>query len=331
MTLRRFSATFEHRYTGGQYQDELFRYRLFVPRSLQPTKRYPLLIWLHGFGEAGSDNLLSLRHIEYLAFKDFYHTNPEQYQFFILVVQTTKDNPMWFKQSGREEPDDILTVLVDILRKTMREYPIDPDRISVMGVSSGGNGCWELALRYPDLFASAVPISSRGGDESRADRLKNIPIWVFHNLDDQGTPMTGDEAMVAAVQAAGGNVHLTLPTHIPELGRHDAWTDAFESHDILGWMLAQRRGASICWTPPGCDPWKWWHILILPCALLVIVRVAGYIDQRRQRTSPIADHSEAEENETDFCIGPILPECGKVEGFENQQSRDEIRKEVRHD
>ena len=91
----------------------------------------------------------------------------------------------------------------------------------------------------------------------------------------------------------------------------------------MDWMLAQRRGA-FCWTPPGCRPWQWWHILTLPCALLVFVRLAWSIEQwRRRRASPVAVASESETADADFSIGPLLlegePVESMVEGFQNRE------------
>ena len=225
----------EYRYTGGQYENELFRYRLFKPRSMQPGERYPLLLWLHGLGEAGSENLRSIRHLD-LLFGDLAHM--EKYRFFVLIVQCPRNNPTWFR--GSAVADDMLTVVAEILKKTICEQPVDRDRVYLAGVSSGGSGCWEMAMRYPDLFAAIVPMGSGGGDVSRAANLVSIPIWAFHSLDDKSTPPTGTMEMTTAVEHAGGNICLTLPAR----EQHDCWSVAFQKYDIMGWMLAQRRGGT---------------------------------------------------------------------------------------
>ena len=78
----------------------------------------------------------------------------------------------------------MMTVTLEILKQVMREYPVDPDRVYLAGVSTGGNGCWEMAMRYPDLFAAVMPMSSWGGNLSCAAELRNIPIWAFHFAED---------------------------------------------------------------------------------------------------------------------------------------------------
>ena len=265
--------THEHRYTGGQYQDELFKYLLFVPRNLKSGERCPLLVWLHGFRENGLDDQRSLRWLD-LILADSDHI--EKYRFFILVVQCPPENSSWFR-SMEDSPDDMLTVAYDVLQKTMREQPIDPDRVYLSGVSSGAGGCWEMAMRYPDVFAAVVPMASSGGDVSRVEKLKNIPIWVFHNIDDKDSSPAGDMEMTTAIEMAGGNVHLTLCK-----GRsHDCWNKAFQMN-VMDWMLEQRRG-SICWTPPGCQPWKWWHLGAVPCAFIVLVWLEWYWVRRRRK------------------------------------------------
>ena len=309
-----FADLFEahvHRYTGGQYHNELFRYRLFVPHSMEPTKQYPLLVWLHGLGEAGSDNQRNLNYLN-LLLDDPDHI--EQFRYFILVVQCPKMNPGWFHSygdvdSGVAQSDDILTVTAEILQKTMRKYPVDPDRVYLAGVCSGASGCWEMAIRYPELFAAVVPMTAPRGDVSRVTKLVNIPIWAFISISEQEN---GVKDMVAALKSVGGNVHLTV-TPTPS---HDSWSEPMRG-GVMDWMLTQRRGSPSCWTPPGYSTWQWWHILTLPCALLVFLRLAWCIEQRRRWRKAL----EPETTESDFSIGPLLPgyEPEIVEGFENRE------------
>ena len=275
-----FAALFkaeEYRYTGGRYENELFRYRLFVPRRLEPNKQYPLIVWLHGHGERGSNNKEQLLHLDRI----FDRETPEKYRFFMLVVQCTEANGCWY-QGGTDQAsqsDDMITVAMEILDKTMRERPVDPDRVYLSGVSSGGNGCWEAAMRYPELFAAVAPMSSGGGDESRAERLADIPIWAFHSRDDTCTPPEGVQRMVQAVKEAGGKVHLTLvPTSM-----HNSLPAAQGDHQIVEWLLSQRR-TSILWTPPGSSPdWQWWQVFGVPLALGVLICLGWLSEVRRRR------------------------------------------------
>ena len=204
----------ETRYSGGKYKGQLFKYRLFVPRDLNPADRYPLIVWLHGVGEAGEDNRLSLKYLD-LLFND--RDNIERYQFFMLVVQCPSADRVWFHSyvqaySEVDSPDEMLTVTLSILRKTMQEQPVDPDRVYLAGLSSGGIGCWELAMRHPELFAAIVPMSAGHDDLSRAEKLANIPIWAVINHHERSAV----DKIISAVNDAGGTAYLQVL--VPRLG-----------------------------------------------------------------------------------------------------------------
>src|SRR5262245_7054305 len=113
----------EYRYTGGGYKDRLFRYHLFVP-ELPRQQKGPLVVWLHGFGEAGSDNVHHLRWLSHLVFKSPW--KKERYPFFLLAVQCPPENPVWTRVRASENDDDMANVVAAILQRTLSEYAIDP-------------------------------------------------------------------------------------------------------------------------------------------------------------------------------------------------------------
>jgi predicted esterase len=221
-------------YTGRGYRDRPFRYRLFVPETAGPGDKRPLLVWLHGRGESGDDISSHLRHLSRIIFKE--PSQRERYPFFLLAVQCPRDNSHWTTSS--ENADDMLNVVIAILEETLRDYPVDASRVSLSGISSGGSGAWELAVRRPELFSCVAPIASGGADPSRIDRLKGLPVWAFHSTNDSGTPVHLVRSTVAALQRGGGTVHLTEISH----AQHDCWTAAFEDYELLSWLLSQKRG-----------------------------------------------------------------------------------------
>ena len=234
-------------YIDEQHRQKSVAYHLFVPRSLKPTERCPLLVWPI-FGDW----------LNRLVFDDLDYI--EKYRFFILVIGASHE--------GFDE----------ILREIVSKYPVDQNRVYLIGPSRGGWVCWNIAMRYPDLVAAIVPMGAPRADTSTADKLVKIPIWAFHSRDETYIPRAGTEEMVAAVKKAGGNVHLTL---IPSTS-HDCWSTAFQQHDILAWLLSQRRRAWVCWTPPGTYPWKWRHILTVPCVFSAIVGLGWYLERKRR-------------------------------------------------
>jgi len=271
---KRFVDLFEAREyhcSAGQDQPVVLKYRLFVPRNLDPTRRYPLILWLHGLGEGGKDNHRSLKYVP-MIFNDLEHA--EKYRFFFLVPQCPSAHDTWTSKLDSTSDKDMLTATHEMLQEVMREQPVDPDRVSLIGICSGGGACWSMGQRYPDTFAAIVPTNPGCGDLSQAARLAHIPIWAFQF---EYPEIAKD--MMDAVKQAGGNIHLTTASY----QAHDAWSVAIEKCDIVTWMTAQRRNAWICLTPPGHRPWQWWHILTVPSVFAGLVGVAWMSERKRRQ------------------------------------------------
>jgi predicted peptidase len=100
----------------------------------------------------------------------------------------------------------------------------------------GGYGTWALAARRPDLFAAAVPVCG-GGNRAEAAWLRSVPAWAFHGAKDDVVPVSEGEAMVRALERAGGEARLTV---YPDAG-HDSWTRAYDDPEVFAWLLEHRR------------------------------------------------------------------------------------------
>ncbi len=262
----------EYSYTGTEYQDRVFRYRLFVPTTTDPSDKKPLIVWLHGRGEAGEDNIAQLGLLFGFMFPPPWIR--ERYPFFLLAVQCPSDNSSWTRGETKTV-DDMIDVAAAILKKTIRDYSVDADRIYAVGASSGGTGCWELAMRYPGLFAAVAPCSSTGAGTSKIEPLRNLPIWAFHNTGDS-TSIEPVRRSVDALKKAGGYTRLT---EFNAEG-HDCWSAAFKDYCLLDWLLLQQRGH-----PSQPDSlsfklrrffkvWTWWQLIaqvaIPPLAIAAI-------------------------------------------------------------
>lgn len=239
---QRFGDLFErrtYRYRGGVYDNQLFQYRLFVPR-LSGNGRYPILVWLHGYGEAGLDNVGQLAWLGNCVMTPPWRR--DRFPFFLLCVQCPPDNEVWDAAppgtpTSLRAGSSMIHVNDAILTRLLEEYPIDPSRIYVAGISSGGSGCWAYAMQYPRRFAAVAPLAG-GRVAGRYDRLTDVPVWCFHSTHDIGTPVAGARQNVAELRNAGGRVKLTEI----ESASHDCWTAAFARYDLLAWLLTQRQG-----------------------------------------------------------------------------------------
>jgi predicted peptidase len=123
-----------------------------------------------------------------------------------------------------------------LLKTLPREFPLDPQRIYLVGVSMGGNGVWDVAARFPDRFAAVVPICG-SGDPRKAERLTRLPIWCFHGAEDPLIPVSYARSMIAAIREAGGRPRYT---EYPKVG-HDSYRWAFQESELLPWLFQQRN------------------------------------------------------------------------------------------
>ncbi len=199
-------------------------YIVTVPSGLSADERLPLIVFLHGAGERGTDPEILRVHSVPKLFTD----DPDYHGLRVITL------------SPQCPPDDVWSAHVHtlhaLIEQTVSEYPIDPDRVTITGISMGGFGTWEMICRYPGMFAAAAPICG-GGMVWRAGALKNLPIRAFHGDCDSTVLPEYSLEMVRAVNAAGGHAELTL---YPGVG-HDSWNNAYGQSDVLEWLAAQKR------------------------------------------------------------------------------------------
>lgn len=217
-----------------------FRSRLLAPPMVERGRLYPLVLFLHGAGERGSDNE---RQLEYLPTWMAEPTLRERRPCFLLAPQC-RAGGLWIDVSwadGRSTPQgppstDMLAVIA-VLNAVVAAEPVDPARIYLTGLSMGGYGAWDLAARQPERFAALLPICG-GGDEATAPRLTKLPIWCFHGAADQVVPVERSRRMIAAVRKAGGSPRYS---ELAGVG-HDSWTPAYRDPAVLDWLFERRQG-----------------------------------------------------------------------------------------
>jgi gluconolactonase len=215
-------------------------YRLLVPENYSPGQKYPLVLFLHGAGERGSNNTAQLVHGTKLYLEP---ANRAQFPCFVIAPQCPTGqqwvNMQWSGDKGTQpaEPSDAMKLVLGILHETGQEFSIDPNRVHVTGLSMGGYGTWDLITRFPGRFASGAPICD-GGDDTVAAKAAKVPIWAFHSEDDPTVKVTRTRDMIAAIRKAGRHPHYF---EYWGLG-HNSWTKAYSEPEFLPWMFAQRLG-----------------------------------------------------------------------------------------
>jgi predicted peptidase len=220
-------------------------YRILYPQNYNPDKQYPLLLFLHGSGERGSDNEKQLIHGSSMFLEP---ENRNKFPAFVVFPQCPEDE-WWIHFSQRQaldenpdlqesarfpasEPMKLVLELIDVL---ISELNVDNNRLYVMGLSMGGYGTFDLISRRPEKFAAAVPICG-GGNPGLAEKYApHTSLWVFHGEEDTVVPAELSRTMVKAIEEAGGNVKYTEYKGVG----HNSWDPAFEEEDLLPWIFDQ--------------------------------------------------------------------------------------------
>jgi len=218
-------------------------YRLFIPRGYDESKRYPLILYLHGAGGRGTDNLKQMTDVpRFLVFAE--PAIQQKWPCFILAPQCP-DNEQWANMPWSGEtgvgkfssitwPMEASLALLDSLP---RQYQgIDTSRLYVTGISMGGYGTWDAVCRFPRKFRAAVPICG-GGDPTKVSQvteLRYLRLRNYHCADDTTVPVARSREMINAMKALNG----IQPryTEFPD-GGHDAYTRAYSDPSLPKWLF----------------------------------------------------------------------------------------------
>ncbi len=210
-------------------------YRLFIPSAEARKKALPLVVYLHGAGGIGDDNLKQISGGN--ATGTHVWTTPDaqrRHPTYVLAPQLPQGAP--WGAPGSDALSSHAEALVQLIAALTREFLVDPDRVYLTGQSLGGQGTWDIISKRPDLFAAAVPLCG-DGNPSRVAAARRLPIWVFHGAQDPLVPVTGSRDLVAALRAVGSPVKYT---EYPDVG-HDVWTRAYLDPALADWLFGERR------------------------------------------------------------------------------------------
>jgi predicted peptidase len=220
-------------------QGQVLRYRLLKPIDYRPSKRYPLIVFLHGAGERGDDNISQLKHG---AGEMAREERRRQYPAYVLVPQCPKDQ-RWVdvdwslpQSSIPAEASKSMSLVKKLIDTMCQTAGIDEQRIYLTGLSMGGYGTWDAIARYEHFFAAAAPVCG-GGDPKTVSRFAQLPIWCFHGALDKTVKPTRSREMVAALKAVGSDIRYT---EYPEAA-HDSWTATYANPEFYDWLFQQQK------------------------------------------------------------------------------------------
>jgi predicted peptidase len=217
---------------------EMMLYRLFVPPDYDATKKYPIVLWLHGAAGRGSDNLLQISGGNTLGTHVWTTSdNQARYHAFVLAPQVS-ETKAWARPHANT-PASSIRLALEILDTIEREYSIDTGRVYVAGQSMGGEGTWAALAAAPGRFAAAIPLCGYGFDDMIATGAKT-PAWIWQGDADETETVAQARKWVAALRAAGGNPRYI---EVPGWG-HNVWEKAFADPEVVSWLFSNHREPS---------------------------------------------------------------------------------------
>ncbi len=222
-----------------------YRYKLFVPPEYTASRRWPVVLFLHGMGERGSDN----ERPAHYSLGAWLKGHGENLPAIVVIPQVPADS-YWTGQPAR--------AALAALERTVRELQGDRRRLYLTGLSMGGYGSWEMLIGHRGLFAAAavicggivapgwdsllrvrtIPAGTADPYAYVARQVGNIPVWLFHGAADNTVPVTESRRMAGALRRIGNT--MSRYTEYPD-GGHNVWDRAYADPGLWRWMFAQRR------------------------------------------------------------------------------------------
>lgn len=220
----------------------LHKYVVYLPENWSRQQLWPVILFLHGSGERGSEGMDETQ----IGLPQAIRLHPERWPFIVVMPQVPFSHHHW------TDPD-MMAMAMAALQDEVKEFHGDPDRVILTGLSLGGYGTWEIAKAYPHRFAAIVPVCggifwsyqpSRWHEagtlpEEYARAVGRTPTWIFHGADDPVVVPRQSQLMFQALKAAGGDVRFWEYAGV----KHNVWDRVYAEPQLPRWMLAQRLSA----------------------------------------------------------------------------------------
>lgn len=218
-------------------------YRMIRPESMKAGKKYPLVLFLHGAGERGNDNERQLTHGGQMFLNP---VNREKYPAFVLVPQCPAGSYWAYTERPKslfpadmpagQEMSSLTRTLKQLLDTYLAMPEVDKKRIYIVGLSMGAMGTYDLVVRYPEIFAAAVPICGSVNPD-RLPVAKEVKFRIFHGDADDVVTVEGSREAYKALKAAGAKVeYIEFPGC-----NHGSWNPAFNYPGFMEWLFKQKK------------------------------------------------------------------------------------------
>lgn len=205
-------------------------YVVYVPESYDGSKPLPVILFLHGAGESKGGAKMP---IEQGLMNGHFQKQVKKFPAIVVIPQAEAMRTAVPGRWSAANPDGKRAI--SMLDATMKEYKCDEKRQYLTGLSMGGFGTWSIAAAYPERWACIVPICG-GGNPEDAEKIKNIPTWVFHGGADAVVKPELSRTMIDAITKAGGKPRYTEMAHVG----HNSWDAAYAVEELYTWMFSQK-------------------------------------------------------------------------------------------
>lgn len=207
------------------------RFRVWLPPGHDTRQAWPGVLFLHGSGECGDDAVKPTR----VGLGPVLEAHPGRWPCVVVFPQKPLEDEEW------EEREALALAALDA---ATREFRIDPERVSLTGMSQGGHGVWYLGARHPARWAALAPVCGYGRWRTVARRVARLPVWAFHGLRDDVVLPEETRQIVGAIRAERERLGLdpegARRTLYPD-ANHNAWDPAYGEEELPRWLLGQRR------------------------------------------------------------------------------------------
>lgn len=240
-------------FSQAQFEPQVFtdskgthlNYQILYPKNYDASQKYPLVLFLHGAGERGDDNMAQLKNGAKEVFEKLENSHP----CIVIAPQCPKESywgsvkfsrdkyPLVFDFNYNYPEKEPLHAAVELVKTFIKDKKADKHQIYITGLSMGGMGTYEAVARYPKLFAAAMPICGGGDLSAYGKKEAKIPFWIFHGDADGVVEVKYSRQMYAHLKELGANVKYTEYPGV----NHNSWDNAFAESEYPGWMFQFRR------------------------------------------------------------------------------------------